>query len=55
MKIVFTKRVVFRDWLGNVLKTFEVGDTTEFSVFNGVYYVTSMGGIWSDEAKIILD
>ncbi len=51
MYIEFTKEVVFRDMEGAVLKTFSVGDRIEALGETHHYWITSMGGIYFDEAK----
>jgi len=60
MQIEITKKVVFKDMHGTVLKTHEVGDIIEA---NGIshgssrpdsgygYFITSMGGIYFEEAR----
>jgi hypothetical protein len=50
-KIEFTKRVVFSDRDGNVLKVYEVGDKVDYTTKSDNYWITSMGGIYFDEAK----
>lgn len=50
IRIRFTKRVVFKDRLGNIVKVYEAGDEVNASQDTGAYYVTLMGGIWRDEA-----
>jgi len=54
MKIIFTKQVIFREFGGKILKQFNIGDTVEYSTFNNIYYVTSWGSIWADEAEILV-
>jgi hypothetical protein len=49
--IRFTQRVVFKDCTGTVTKVYEVGDTEEFFGKTSTYYITSMGGIYFDEAE----
>ena len=51
MKIKFTQRVVFRDMLGVALKVYEVGDEIEYFTKTDTYFVTSMGGVYFDEAE----
>lgn len=53
MQIEITKQVVFKDREGNVLKTYEVGSILEATADAGHYFVTSMGGIYKDEAKLV--
>jgi hypothetical protein len=48
--IMFTKLVRFKDREGTVVKVFQVGDTCEATSENGHFFVTTMGGIWHDEA-----
>jgi hypothetical protein len=50
-KIRFKKRVVFKDQSGTVLRVFEVGDTFDATTATESYWVTSMGGIYFDEAE----
>ena len=54
--IEFTKKVVFKDMHGTVLKTYEIGDRIPFANkivwTNGDgYFICGMGGIYFDEAK----
>lgn len=50
-KITFIKRVVFKDMNGIILKVYEVGDTETYTaIVDNLFYVTSMGGIYFDEA-----
>lgn len=51
MYIEFTKDVVFRDCEDNILKSFSVGDRAEVLGETHDYWITSMGGIYFDEAK----
>jgi hypothetical protein len=51
MKIEFTKEVVFKDMHGTVLKTYSVGDQVDYTAKAGHYWITSVGGIYFDEAK----
>lgn len=51
MYIEFTKEVVFRDCKDNILKTLYVGDRVEALGETHHYWITSMGGIYFDEAK----
>lgn len=54
MKIKIVKTVTFRDCNGTVLKVYNVGDIIDYTaVVDKMYYVTSMGGIWFDEAVIV--
>ena len=50
--IVITKQVVFRDQTGRVTHTLEVGSKLKATADTGHYYVTSLGGIYHDEAEI---
>ena len=50
-RIIFTKQVVFRDRNRTVLKVYEIGDTVEYTAKTDTYYITSMGGIWFEEAQ----
>jgi hypothetical protein len=60
MKIKITSPVVFKDCYGAVLREFKVGEVLEASVAvkddSGVVwlYVTSMGGIYSHEAELVV-
>ena len=49
--ITFTKDVTFKDRMDNVLREFKVGDVTEATADTGSYFVTTMGGIYHDEAR----
>ena len=58
MNICFTQKVVFKDQKGTVLKTYEIGDVETATAFvdqgQGCgYFITSMGGIYNNEAKEI--
>lgn len=53
MKIKFIKKVVFRDQCGGVIKSFDEGDQIEFSYKTENYWITSLGGIYFDEAEEI--
>ena len=53
-KIRFTKRVIFKDREGTVLRTFEVGDIHEATADAGCYWVSSPGGIYKDEAELVI-
>lgn len=57
MKIQFTKQVIFRDRNGTITHQFEIGDVMEaYSFYEGSnYFVTSVGGIYSHEAKQIIE
>lgn len=50
-KIRFTKRVTFKDQSGSVLRIYEVGDTCDAFSVTETYWVTTMGGIYFDEAE----
>lgn len=60
-QIRFVKEVSFKDCNGTVLKTYGVGDVVTATCMvgdggYGSYYVTGMGGIYTDEAeKVALD
>ena len=51
--IEFTTQVIFRDLNRTVLKIYNVGDVIPFTAKNNKagYWITSMGGIWFDEAR----
>ena len=51
--IVFTKQVTFRDSEGTILRDYSVGDVVQATADTGHYYVTPMGGIYHDEARIV--
>lgn len=51
--IVITKQIDFKDRQGNILKGYRVGDVLEATADTGDYFVTSMGGIYHDEARIV--
>lgn len=51
MNIKFIKRVVFSDQNGTIVKVYEIGDVVEYTAKADHYFVTSMGGIYFDEAK----
>lgn len=51
INIEFTKRVVFKDCDGTVLKVYEVGDREVSTAKGNHYFVTSMGGIYFYEAR----
>lgn len=53
--IRFTKQVVFKDQNKNVVKTYEVGDTCKASGCTETYFITSMGGIYFDEAEAVME
>jgi hypothetical protein len=53
MQIRFTQKCVFRDWHGNVLKVYEIGDTCEATHDTGFYFVTTFGGIYHTEAELV--
>lgn len=53
MKIEFTKEVIFKDMHGTILKVYAVGDQVDYTAKAGHYWITSMGGIYFDEAKEI--
>jgi hypothetical protein len=50
MKIEITKRVTFRDEVGDIIKEYMPGDIIECSHKGIVYYNTPMGGVLLDEA-----
>jgi hypothetical protein len=45
--------IVFRDQSGNALRTINAGEVLEATADTGHYYVTSIGGIYYDEAEIV--
>ncbi len=51
--IVITKQVTFRDGEGAIIRDFSVGDVVTATADTGHYFVTSMGGIYHDEARIV--
>ena len=51
--IVITKQVTFRDSEGTILRDFSVGDVIQATADTGSYFVTSMGGIYHDEARTV--
>lgn len=50
MFIEFTKEVIFKDMLGNVVKVYSIGDRLKYTYKFDTYWVTAMGGIYFDEA-----
>jgi hypothetical protein len=50
-KIRLTKPIHFTDVGGSVVHRFNVGDLMTATVDTGHYYVTSLGGIYHDEAE----
>jgi hypothetical protein len=52
-KIRLTTPVTFRDREGNITRALAVGDTLEATCETNSYFVTSLGGIYKDEAKRI--
>lgn len=55
MKIIFTKEVVFKDLTGSVVREYKVGDTCKYTAKTETYFVTSLGGIFFDEAIQVED
>lgn len=53
MIIEFTKQVVFKDCEGTVLKVYEIGDRVTATAKAPHYFVTGMGGIYFDEARLV--
>jgi hypothetical protein len=52
-QIVFTKQVTFLDRTGTTLKVYEIGDKVMATFkYPGGHYITPMGGIYFDEAKL---
>lgn len=51
--IVFTQDVTFKDRMDNVIREFKVGDITDATADNGTYFVTSMGGVYKEEARVV--
>lgn len=51
--IVFTKQVTFRDSEGTIIRDFSVGDVVSATADTGTYFVTTMGGIYHEEARIV--
>ena len=49
-QIRIIKQVKFSDCCGQVCKTYEVGDVLEATADTGHYFVTTMGGIYYEEA-----
>lgn len=49
--IVITDLVTFKDRTGTVLKQYQVGAVVEATADTGSYFVTSMGGIYHNEAR----
>lgn len=45
--------IVFRDQSGNALRTINAGEVLEATADTGHYYVTTMGGIYYDEAEVV--
>lgn len=55
IKIKLIKNVIFKDWNGAVLNTYEVGTVFETTFEFPHYYVTAVGGIYKDEAEIYIE
>jgi hypothetical protein len=55
MKIRITKEVTFKDWTGTgaILRVYKVGDIIEATADGGHYWITSMGGIYKNEAELV--
>lgn len=51
MEIEFIKEVIFKDMFGNVLRVYNIGDKVQYTAKSECYWVTTMGGIYFDEAK----
>ena len=49
--IAFTKDVTFRDSEGTIIRAFNKGDVVTATADTGTYFVTTMGGIYHDEAR----
>jgi hypothetical protein len=49
--IAFVQPVAFHDMGGNLTKRFETGDVIHATADTGTHYVTTMGGIYHDEAR----
>ena len=52
-QIRFVKEVTFRDCQGTILAHHNVGDSVEFRGKTQHYFISSLGGIWFDEAEEI--
>lgn len=52
-KIKFIKQVIFKDQSNIIRKVYNVDDVIESTFDAGHYYVTTMGGIYKDEAVIV--
>jgi hypothetical protein len=50
-EIRFTRRAVFKNQAGKIVKVFEIGDTYRASGCTETYFITPMGGIYFDEAE----
>jgi hypothetical protein len=53
IKIQFVKEVTFRDRSGKLIKMYNAGDVIDATADTGSYFVTSIGGIYYDEACIV--
>ena len=51
-KIRATKRIVFRNQGGAEVKVYEIGDLIDATHATETYWVTTMGGIYFDEAEL---
>lgn len=51
--IVFTKQVTFRSSEGAILADFMPGDIIKATTDTGAYFITTMGGIYHDEARTL--
>lgn len=53
MKIILTRPVTFRDLHGTVLCHYPVGTVLDATADTGHYFITSMGGIYHTEARLL--
>jgi hypothetical protein len=53
-QIRITKRVTFRDMHGTITADYPVGTLLKATAKDNHYFVTSMGGIWRDEAEEVV-
>lgn len=53
MKLKIKVAVTWKDCDGNIIKTWLPGTIVEATADMGGYWVTSMGGVYKDEADII--
>lgn len=49
--ITFTQDVTFRDREDNILRDYKIGDVIAATHDNGMYFTTTMGGIYHEEAR----